>query len=104
METVFTLPDRFPVSFAMTYFLSHILLYAAFGSEQPDSLVAFEVLHIALVLFGLIKRRESAQVATFASIWILLLRIQTELSGFEFADHAGIDARTAKDVAQREIT
>jgi hypothetical protein len=50
--------------------------------------VALEVLHGALVFLGRGARRECAEIAAPARFRIQLARIQPELSGREFADHA----------------
>src|SRR5579864_9431940 len=49
--------------------------------------MAFEVLHRALMGFGLVERRKSSQVAALAGLRIFLARIQTISAGFQFANH-----------------
>lgn len=39
--------------------------------------MAFEVLHRALVLLGLLESGKGAKVAALAGLWIFLTRIQT---------------------------
>ena len=50
-------------------------------------LMAFEILHCALMGFGLAERRKSSQVAAFAGLRVFLARIQSVLTGFQFANH-----------------
>jgi hypothetical protein len=58
-----------------------------FGDPAAALSVSFEVLHFSLVLFGLIESGKCSQVAALAGLSALLSRIQTKLSGFEFANH-----------------
>jgi len=51
-----------------------------------------EVLHLALVLLGLLERCKCSEVAAFAGRGVLLAGVQTEFTGFEFANHAPCDA------------
>jgi hypothetical protein len=46
------------------------------------TLVPFEVLDVAFVLFCFLERIEGAQVAAFAGGWILLAGIEAEIAGF----------------------
>ena len=55
-------------------------------------LMPLEILHFTFVLFGLLERCKSAQIATLARLGALLSRVQPKLSGFEFANHADRDA------------
>jgi hypothetical protein len=50
-------------------------------------LVAFEILHRALMGFGLLNRRKSSQVAALAGLRIFLARIQTVLARLQLANH-----------------
>src|SRR5204862_6476898 len=54
----------------------------AIGASVP-----LEVLHFALVLLGLVARREGAEVAALAGLRIGLARVQAVLAGLELADH-----------------
>jgi hypothetical protein len=58
------------------------------GATACRSPVPLEVLHLALVLFGLFQGCEGPQVSTLA-LFCILLRVQSKLSGIEFANHAG---------------
>ncbi len=58
-----------------------------FGDPSPELSVSLEVLHCPLVLFGLLESRKCSQIAALASLRAFLSRIQTKLSGFEFANH-----------------
>jgi hypothetical protein len=54
----------------------------------PLLLMAFKVLHRALMRLGLLKRSKRSQVAAFAGLRIFLARIQTILARLQFANHA----------------
>ena len=51
-----------------------------------------EILNFLLVLLGSFFRPESAEIAPFASAWVLLARIEPIFAGGELADHAAIIA------------
>jgi hypothetical protein len=63
-----------------------------FGGAATAVLVSFEVLHFALVFFGLLESGKCSQIAALAGLSAFLSRIQTKLSGFEFANHTRGDA------------
>ena len=46
-----------------------------------------EVLHGALVRFGLLARSEGSEVALLAGFGIFLARVQTVFTGLQFANH-----------------
>jgi hypothetical protein len=54
------------------------------------SSVLLEVLHLAFMLLGFIKSGERPQIAALAGLCTLLPRIQSKLSGFEFANHVSL--------------
>ncbi len=54
--------------------------------ETPDS-VLLKVLNLTLVLLCLFHAGKGSQVAALAGRFILLTRVQTIFTGFEFADH-----------------
>jgi len=62
--------------------------------------VALEKLNLTLVLLGVLKSGECAEITPLAGSRVFLTRIQTELSGFEFADHALLDAGPLKRAAR----
>ena len=62
-------------------------------------MVALEKLNLTLVLPGPLKSGERAQIAPLASSRIFLTRIETELTGFEFADHLFLDAIPLREAA-----
>jgi hypothetical protein len=53
----------------------------------PLLLMAFKVLHRALMRFGLLNRRKSSQVAAFAGLRIFFPRVQTVLARLQLPDH-----------------
>ena len=55
-----------------------------------------EILHFALVLFGLFHRRECAKIAALAGRGVLLSRIESIFTGFEFADHIFLRMRSER--------
>jgi hypothetical protein len=63
-----------------------------FGDSAPARSVSLEVLHCPLVLLGLLESGKGSQIAALASLSAFLSRIQTKLSGFEFANHTRGDA------------
>jgi len=72
------------------------VLFAFFRVERDRVVmvsVPFEVLDSALMLLRLLEAVEGAEVAALARRWILLPRIEPILPGFQFADHAELDAR-----------
>lgn len=62
-------------------------------------MVALEKLNLTLVLFGPLKGGKCAQIAPLAGFRIFLAGIQTEVPGFEFADHVRVDAIPLKHAA-----
>jgi hypothetical protein len=54
---------------------------------NDSSSMPLEILDLAFVLFGSFLRVERAKVATLAGLRILLTRIKSILSGFQFSDH-----------------
>jgi hypothetical protein len=62
--------------------------------------MSLEILDFPFMLFGLVKRCKCSQIAALARVRILLSRIQAELSGFEFANHASKDATRFRWVAR----
>jgi hypothetical protein len=54
------------------------------------SRMPLEVLDRALVRFRFLARREGPEVATLASLGILLARVKTISSGWQFANHSGL--------------
>ena len=56
-------------------------------AAEMRGLMSFKILHFAFMLFGLLQRGKCAQIAALACFSFLLARIQTVLSGFEFANH-----------------
>lgn len=64
-----------------------------------------EVLHFALMLLCLLERGECAQIAPLAGCGILLARIETELPGFELANHVhqGCGPRSARCLHPRAL-
>ncbi len=65
--------------------------------------VSFEVLHVALVFFGLLKGGKCSQIAALAGLNAFLSRIQTKLSGLEFANHTREDALPRRLVARTSV-
>jgi hypothetical protein len=64
----------------------------ATSSTLQSLMVALEKLNLTLVLLGVLKGGECAEITPLAGSRVFLTRIQTELSGFEFADHVLQDA------------
>lgn len=62
--------------------------------------MVLEVLDLPFVLLRLLARGERAQVAALAGFGIFLARINAELPGFEFSDHAEWDAARRSQVAR----
>jgi hypothetical protein len=62
------------------------------AAGHDSTSVTFEKLHGTLVSLSSFSAREGAQVAALSSFGILLSRVQTVLAGFQFADHASLDA------------
>jgi hypothetical protein len=63
------------------------------------SLMPFEVLHFAFVLFCFFQTAEGAKIAPLARRRIQLARVQTIFAGLQFADHAYRDAAQRSNVA-----
>jgi hypothetical protein len=49
--------------------------------------VPFEILNFSLVLFRRLTRGEGSQISALAGLGVLLSRVQTVITGFEFPDH-----------------
>jgi len=63
--------------------------------------MALEKLNLTLVLPGPLKSGECAEITPLAGPRVFLTRIQTEMPGFEFADHVLLDAVGSKHAARR---
>jgi hypothetical protein len=56
-------------------------------NSVAKSSVALEILHGALVFFGLLARVEGPQIATFTGLRIYLARIEPVFTRLKFSDH-----------------
>jgi hypothetical protein len=62
--------------------------------------MSLEVLHRTFMLFGRVTRVECAEVPTLPSLRILLARVKSILSGFQFSDHNELLANENSTIQQ----